>query len=210
MLVLDDAGRNRHAAEDGLYHRLSRSGRVVCAADLRGTGDMRPEVGRGNPGYTIPHDAEEDFAWASLILGKSLLAQRIEDTLAILQALENLGHARVVLSAKGRLTIPALFAFALWPRAEKLYLSGGLASYEAMLESEYYKQPLANLAFDLYRNVDLPDLARSSAPRKIHLAGMQDGAGKTFSEAAVRKIYSSSNVQVSAEPAWDESAFQSL
>ena len=59
------------------------SGILVCAADVRGIGDSRPEVGRGNPGYTIEHEAEEEFAWGSLILGKSLLRQRAEDILAV-------------------------------------------------------------------------------------------------------------------------------
>ena len=53
LLVLDEKGRNAGANEDGTYHRLAREGRVVCAADIRGIGDMRPEVGRGDPAYTV-------------------------------------------------------------------------------------------------------------------------------------------------------------
>ncbi len=89
LLVLDDRGRSTDAQEGGLYHQLASSGRRVLAADVRGIGDSRPEVGRGNPRYTIPHDSEEDFAWASLILGESLLAQRIGDILATVRALRN-------------------------------------------------------------------------------------------------------------------------
>ena len=54
LLVLDDRGRNALAHEDALYHRLAQSGRNIFAADVRGIGDTRPEVGRGNPAYTIP------------------------------------------------------------------------------------------------------------------------------------------------------------
>ena len=55
---------------------------------------------------------EEEFAWAALILGNPLLAQRIRDILAATYALQNLPAASgrpVALAARGRLTVPALF-----------------------------------------------------------------------------------------------------
>ncbi len=166
-LTLDDRGRNAEAHEDGMYHRLARSGRVVCAADIRGIGDMRPEVGRGDPAYTVPHDSEEDFAWASLILGSSLLAQRVQDILAVLQALKNepgIAGQQIILAARGRLTVPALFAFAASPLADSLYLAGGLISYRNLLETEDYRASLANFGWDLFRHVDLPLTRRPSRP----------------------------------------------
>jgi len=213
LLVLDENGRNSGASEDGIYHRLARKGRVVCAADVRGIGDTRPEVGRGNPAYTIPHDSEEDFAWASLVLGNSLLAQRVEDILALVQALSNepavIGR-HLIIAARGRLTIPALFAFAASPLADSLYLAGGLISYQNLLETEYYRQPLASFAWDLFRRTDLPLLAAQAAPRRVHLAGALDGSGNALDLSLVRHIYSGQNVQFSALPAWDEAALDSL
>ena len=174
VLAIDAAGRNADSHEDGLYDQLARGGRVVCAADVRGIGDTRPEVGRGNPGYTIEHDAEDAFAWASLILGESLLAQRIEDILALAQALRNhpsVQGTKLVMAARGRLTVPALFAFAASPLADSLYLAGGLDCYRSVLETEQYRQPLSNFAFDIARITDLPRLAAQAAPRSIRLAG---------------------------------------
>jgi dienelactone hydrolase len=210
LLLLDDLGRNRNLAEDGLYYRLARAGRLVCAADLRGIGDLSPEVGRGNPGYTIPQNAEESFAWACLVLGRSLLAQRIADIVALITALEKEGIGRIVLAARGRLAVPALFAFQASPGVDRLYLAGGLIAYRQLLETEFYQQTLANFAFDLYRTTDLPALALTCAPRLVHLAGMEDGAGKRLSVAAVRSEYPWPHVRVSAVPAWDVSTFQSL
>ncbi len=213
FLVLDDRGRNAGAHEDGIYHRLARKGFLVCAADIRGIGDTRPEVGRGNPEYTIPHDAEEEFAWASLILGNPFLSQRVTDILSLVRAVKatfGKGIAQFALAARGRLTVPALFAFAMAPDLGLLYLAGGLASFESVLETEVYNQPLANFAWDLFRFTDLPLLAAHSAPRPIHLAGAVNGAGNRMNLAELQRIYSSANVRFSSEPAWDDNILSSV
>jgi dienelactone hydrolase len=212
LLLLDDRGRNSGIGEDGLYQRLARSGALICAADPRGIGDMRPEVGRGNPGYTIEHDSEEDYAWGSLILGMSLLRQRVEDILALTQALRNdarSANRRIVIGARGRLTIPALLAFAASPLADSLYLAGGLVSYRRLLETEEYSQPLSIFEWNIFRQTDLPQLAEEAA-RPIYLAEMTDARGNRMDVEMVRRIYRSNNIRFSPQPAWDLSAFEAL
>jgi dienelactone hydrolase len=203
LLLLDSRGRNAGAQEDGLYHRLARAGHRVCAADIRGMGDSRPETGRGNPAYTIPHESEEDFAWASLILGDSLLSQRVKDILSLVRALKA-GGGRVALAARGRLTVPALFAFAASDDIASLYLAGGLVSFRNLLETEIYSEPLSNFAWNLFRQTDLPVLAARSAPRLIHLAGAVDASVRPVTADVLRQIYSTENVTVSDAPSWDE------
>ena len=213
LLVLDDRGRNALAHEGGVYHRLAKAGQIVWAADLRGIGDMRPEVGRGNPSYTIPHDSEEDYAWASLILGTPLLSQRIIDILALVQAMRNekmLANRRLVLAARGQLTVPALFAFTIATELDSLYLAAGLASFKDLLETELYKQPLANFAWNLFRATDLPLLAGQAQGRRIHLAGAVGGDDKPLPVPSVRAIYPSNNVSISGSAAWDEGSFAAL
>lgn len=202
LLALDDRGRNHDAHEDGAYHRLARAGQFVCAADIRGMGDARPEVGRGNPAYTIPHDSEEEFAWASLILGKSLLRQRISDILALARAMKNEAGKPLRLAARGRLCVPALFAFHQMPEIDSLYLSAGLLSYENLLTTENYSEPLANFEWRLFEATDLPFLARDCAPRSIEIAGAVDAASKTLSIEQVRRAYESSHVSISASALW--------
>ena len=209
LLALDDRGRNQCAHEDDLYHRLARSGQTVCAADIRCIGDARPEVGRGNPSYTVPHELEEDYAWASLILGKPLLAQRVTDILAFVQALKNengLAGRPLALAARGSLTVPALFAFAASRDIESLYLAGGLVSFKDLLMTESYNQTLGNFAWNLFRLTDLPQLAAESAPRRIHLAGAVNAAGKPLPIASLRPIYTSANVTFSGAAAWNDAA----
>ena len=201
ILILDEHGRNQHWREGGLGEKLAAQGRIVCAADLRGIGDLRPEAGRGSSGYTISHASEEEYAWASLILGRPLLGQRVADILALVQALKSQG--RIALAANGRLTIPALFAAALTKDIESVYLSGGLVSFRAIAESEHYKQPLCNFIPDVLAHVDLPELAAALAPRRIHIAAPTDAAGQPLELDAARKIYPHSNVELSREAGWN-------
>jgi dienelactone hydrolase len=206
LLVLDEDGRNTHIREGDVYDQLTHAGSVICVADIRGIGDSKPEVGRGNPGFTIPHESEEQFAWGSLILGNSLLAQRVVDILALVQAMKNdtaAGSGRLAIAARGRLTVPALFAFAASRLVDSLYLAGGLISYQNLLETESYQQPLASFAWDVFQRIDLPQLAAQAAPRLIHLAGTVDASGRQMDPAVVRTVYSTANIRISEGPSWD-------
>ena len=201
ILILDESGRNQHWREGGLCEMLASKGRIACAADLRGIGDLRPEAGRGSPGHTIPHATEEQYAWASLILGRPLLGQRVEDILALVQGLKSRGS--IAIAASGELTIPALMAAFLSAEVESIYLSGGLASFRSIVNQENYKQPLAGLVPGVLAHTDLPQLARAIAPRPVYIAGATDAGGQRLGVDAVRRIYPHSNVEVYPEASWN-------
>ena len=87
LLVIEPNGRNGAWHEDELYDQLAGAGIAVCAADVRGVGDLEAQFGPGAAGYARSHSTEENYAWASLILGRSLLGQRTTDIVALAQAL---------------------------------------------------------------------------------------------------------------------------
>jgi len=64
LLLLEPAGRDIRWQEGGLYYTLAQRGYAVCAADVRGVGDLAPEVGRGAAEYARSHADEENYAWA--------------------------------------------------------------------------------------------------------------------------------------------------
>jgi cephalosporin-C deacetylase-like acetyl esterase len=199
MLIVEPRGRSARWGEGALYHQLAAAGVVVCAADIRGIGDLWPEVARGNPHYTIPHATEEAYAWAGLILGKPLVGQRVTDLLAFVRAfgsMEATRGRRIVLAATGHLTIPALFASALDRRIERTYLEGGLVTYRSLLDVEEYEQPTANFLPGVLEVCDLPDVAALAAPRRIVAAGGVDPAYARIP-----------NVELRPESRWD---FESL
>jgi dienelactone hydrolase len=203
LLALEAGGRNAGAREDGLYETLAARGALVCAADVRGIGDLAPEHPRGHASRARTHSDEENFAWASLILGRPLVGQRVADILALAAALRARGAPKLRLAASGRLTVPALCAAALDARIDELYLAGPLVSFASVLERDQYNTPLANFIPGILRHTDLPEIASAIAPRPIVLAGAVDGAGKTMDAARVRALYAE-NADVRPRARWDE------
>ena len=101
---------------------------------------LRPEYSPGASGYAGSHQREEDYAWGSLILGKPLAGQRVADILALTSALGKYPATAgrpIHLAALGKLTVPALFAAALAPNIQKLYLAGGLVSFQNVVKQKF-------------------------------------------------------------------------
>jgi hypothetical protein len=192
-----------------LYHTLAQRGYAVCAADVRGVGDLAPEIGRGAADYARSHADEEDYAWASLILGKPLVGQRVTDILALAAALRAhpaLRGLTLKVAAQGRLTVAALFAAAMDPAIGELYLAGGLISFRSVVETERYSAPFGSFVFGMLQHTDLPEVAASMAPRRVCLAGAVDAAGGTLEVAPVRGVYGGKHIVVRAEAKWDAEA----
>jgi dienelactone hydrolase len=211
LLMLDERGRTHDWREEGLYHKLAAAGFIVCAFDVRGIGDLAPEVGRGNPGYTAPHAVEEAYAWASMILGHPLLGQRVEDILAMSRAVQEWrgGGRRVVLCANGHMTVPALCATALDPSIHTAYLAHGLVSWSSLLEGDSYTEPFSSFLPGVLNKTDLPFVARLAGPRAIVLAGTVNSRGQAVPVADVRSLYGT-GVEVRSNPAWDVNTFTAL
>lgn len=167
LLIMDPQGRTPRWREGDLYHQLAAQGLAVCAFDVRGIGDLSPEVGRGNPFYTRPHSEDDAYAWASLILGHPLLGQRVVDALAAVRAIRNhpAGKDRkLLLAARGKTTVPALIAASVDPEI-MVYTVGGLNSYRSILDKEELDEPLANFVPSVLHHTDLPELKASLGHR---------------------------------------------
>ena len=205
LVLLIEPNRNAAWHEGELCDRLANAGIAVCAADVRGVGDLEPQFTRGSVGYIRGHQSEEDYAWASLNLGHSLLGQRATDILGLTAALAGAyPRATILLAARDKMTVPALCAAALEPRLAKVYLTRHLVSWRSFAETENYTAPLANLAPDVLSKTDLPQIARSIAPRPVIVAGALDAAGHPVAPAdAPYQNYRE-------KPAWDFEALSQL
>ena len=206
LLVLEPNGRNGRWHEGELYQNLAMRGYAVCVPDLRGVGDMAPEFGRGSAHYGRSHQEEENYAWASMILGRPLLGQRVTDILAVLQAISRypaLAGRKLRVAAQGKMTVPAAFAAALEPRVDSLYLSGGLISYRSLVDTEDYFHTFANFSPKLLLHTDLPEIIAGLAPRAVSLAGTVDAAGTGVGAKKVGEIYrSAGNVRITDRADW--------
>ena len=198
LLLIQPNGRNAAWHEDELYEQLAGAGIAVCAADVRGVGDLEPQFGPGAAGYARGHQTEENYAWASLILGRSLLGQRTSDILALTQSLaQSYPRAAITLAARDKMTAPSLCAASLDPRISKVYLARHLVSWRSVTELENYTYPLASLVPDTLRATDLPEIARSIAPRSVIVAGAVDAVGRLLPRSGVPYANYREN------PAWD-------
>ena len=212
LLLLEPSGRNGPWHEDELYQTLAAEGFAVAVLDVRGIGDLAPEIGQGNPRYTKAHSEEEDYAWASLILGKPLLGQRTTDVLAVIRALKQhpvVQNRQFLLAAQGRMTPLGQVVAALDPGVVKIYLSGGLASFRKILETENFGHPFANFVPDILNHTDLPEITAGMGRRKVILAGMLDGGGRRIDTPAIRKMYErTQNLEVLDQAQWNLDALR--
>lgn len=206
LILLHSAGRNVEWHESETCQTLARQGFTVCAPDLRGIGDLMPEMTRGNPRYARWHNEEEAYAWASLMLGRPLLSQRVTDLLAVVRSLkqhEGMGGRPIMVAAQGRHSVTAQFAAALSPDISRIYLSGGLVSFRSVVETENYNHPLSNFIPGILKHTDLPEITASAGVRKMVLGGMVDGAGRRLNSAAVRTAYAQvRNLEVREQSGW--------
>ncbi|MBN8730589.1 MAG: acetylxylan esterase [Acidobacteria bacterium] len=200
LILLEPSGRSVNWGEDSLYQQLAASGRLVIAPDLRGLGDLRPELSRHGFGNALRHQDEDAYAWASMMLGRPLLGQRVSDILAVVRAATALyGSDSVHVAALSHLTVPALCAAALEPRIASLHLSRHLASWRSLATSEQYNHPFANFLYGILRLTDLPQIAASVAPRPITITALSD--------PTAAPLYTSSNVKFANTPPWALATF---
>lgn len=211
LILAEPGGRTSQWREGSLCPRLAAAGFAVCALDVRGVGDLRPEVGRGNQGYALSHAREEAYAWASLILGKPLLGQRVEDLAAAARALKPYAGdgRRLVLAARGSMAVPALCTAALVPEIDAVYLAGGLLSWSSLLEVDDYRESFANFLPGILNRTDLPFIARSVLPRRVIIAGAVDATGRTVDRETAVKLYGP-DVDVRPRAGWDMEVLTSL
>jgi hypothetical protein len=130
----------------------------------------------------------------------------VADILALVAGLRKhsaLGSRPVVVAARSRLTVPAIFAAALDANISELYLERGLASFRSVVDTEIYDHSFANFVPNMLRHTDLPDVVSSLAPRRVRLAGTVDGGGNRMAAAAVRSIYPGGHISVLDKPGWD-------
>lgn len=211
LLVLDEKEHDRLWFAPEVDQILAEDTPVICTAELRGVGAVIPEFSSGAADYEAWHEQEENYAWASLALGKPLVGQRVTDILALVAALRLHPATRtrqIYLAALGKLTVPALFAASLEPDIKGLYLAGGLACFQNLIQTEVPRYPFANYVPALLNHTDLPEIAASITPRKIVLAGTIDAEGSAMKTAAIRAIYAAASQagNVSVVPTADWSA----
>lgn len=193
LVVLDDVLAQRLWFEPEADDVLpENSPALICAADLRGVGTLAPQFSPGAPEYESWHQQEENYSWSSLYFGRPLIGQRVRDILSLTAALRSIPETSgrpLHLAARGRLVFPALLAAALDPKISGLYLSGGLAAFGLIIETEMPNQPLANYIPGWLNHTDIPEVVASLAPRTVLWSGATDATGAALAHEKAAGLF---------------------
>lgn len=210
--IVDDGvnGLLRRRSEQ-ISKRL-QSGWTVVIAEVRGTGQSRPNNDLGPQSELTRHSA------TSLMLGEPLLAGQLRDLRAVWQHVkktidrplaevavlgdsdaeglpvdEPFAHPHRVNSRPAEchptgMLLALLFAL-FEDDVNSVEAYGGLVSYQSMLESPFVQVPHACIVPGVLREVDLPDVVAALAPRRVQLFQLVDGRGRRIDLSTAHDAY---------------------
>ncbi len=193
VLYISDGYANEAVGEPSPFDEVISQGHAVCAIAVRGTGLSAPRPPRGGPNFYRQMNLKERFAWANLVLGTSVIGQRVWDilrTLDYLASRPDVDVSQIRIIGQEDAGLAALMAAVLDQRARSLLLTGTLVSYMSVVESSDYSLPLEWFVPEILRHFDIPDLSAALYPRNLSLLNAVDAPGTSLSEAAVRQHYS--------------------
>jgi hypothetical protein len=142
---------------------MLKSGRVVLAVDVRGTGETGKTSG-GTLSKATGFDWKNGFT--AYLLGRSYVAMHAEDILTCGRFLKEQKSGPVDLVAVGHVCVPALHAAALEPDLfDSVKLIRSLASWSGVIESGLSVNQFVNTIHGALKVYDLPNLAETLADK---------------------------------------------
>src|SRR5581483_489010 len=164
LIIVDEHGRNSAGARE-LTRGLSGAGYAALTVDLRGWGETEPTTGaRKNRPL-----GDEFFAVHGLELGRSLLAMRVLDLLAVV-SLNRASYEKIHVIGIGSGGLVALHAAALDRSISGVVTVRTLRAYQDVIERRLSTEPLASFVPYALQHYDLPQLSGFIAPRFcVHL-----------------------------------------
>lgn len=179
VLYVHEKGKAADAAPSGAIELLVRSGKIVLAVDLRGTGETQ----RTGQRYfqTDFHGPDGQDFYVAYLLGRSYVGMRAEDLTICARWLRR-NHApqdaAAELIAVGHLGIPALHAAVAAPDLfGPVTLVRPFVSWTNAIELGVNKLPLVGTVHGALALYDLPDLAALLGDR-LHTVEPVDAMGR--------------------------------
>jgi cephalosporin-C deacetylase-like acetyl esterase len=175
LLWLHGSGKAVDAGVGGDIEQAVRSGHIVLAADVRGTGEGSwPQVKAG-------YSEQWRMFNRAMLIGKPLLGMQVADALAALDILaERPDVSSTSVMGKGNGGVVALYAAALEPRIAKVAVEGAPTSYMQIVRAETHEGILDIVVPGVLRDFDLPDLERIIAPRPLKRVAVGERPAATF------------------------------
>jgi len=134
----------------------------------------------------------ERFAWANLVLGNSVIGQRIWDivrTLDYLSSRPDVDTSQIRMIGQEEAGLAALMAAVLDERIRSVLLTQMIVSYMSVVQSTDYSLPLDWFVPGILRHFDVPDLSAAVYPRPVWIVDAFDAPGTALTQQDVRQCY---------------------
>ncbi|MGB8478316.1 MAG: acetylxylan esterase [Acidobacteriaceae bacterium] len=188
VLYISDGLADEVVAEPSPFDEIFNTGYAVCAINLRGMGLSVPRPPRGGPDYYNGMLLEDRFAWANLVLGISVIGQRVWDILRTsdyLASRSDVDLSQVQIVGKGPAGLAALMAAALDRRVRSVLIDRTLATHTSIVDSQEYSLPLDWFLPGILQHFDLPDIVAAIHPRPTWVLNAVDAIEGVLPESAV-------------------------
>jgi cephalosporin-C deacetylase-like acetyl esterase len=193
VLFIGDGLADEVVAEPSVFDQILSQGQALCAITLRGTGISMPRPPYAGPRFYMGMPVEERIAWTNLVLGSSVIGQRVWDIVRALDYLESradVDSSQIRILGRGPAGLAALMAAALDERVQAVLIQRTLATYSSIVNSEEYEIALDWFAPGILKHFDLPDITAAIYPRPVWIVDAVDAQAGVLSESAVRESYS--------------------
>ncbi|MFC1558366.1 alpha/beta hydrolase family protein [candidate division KSB1 bacterium] len=208
VIYIHPEGKSANASVGGGMENLVRSGFIVAAPDIIGTGETKGMT-------TYPGR----YGYGSMIIGRSIVGIQAGDIARVVNFLTERGDVKddLICAAAFDELCPALLHAAVFePSISKSAFISPPVSYRAIAMNRFYEY---NISFEwgvagALTAYDLPDLAACIAPRKLLFVGAKDNMKETaqaslfnreygFTRSVYSKMNASDNMKV-LETMYDE------
>ena len=179
IIYLHPSGKAAGAAPGGEMEWFVKKGFTVLAPDLIGTGETGPGIFEGD---SYIDSVSHNLWYASILIGRSIVGIRAGDVVRFTKLLkQNTAINEIYGVAIKEMSPVLLHAAAFNQDIVRIALIEPLSSYQSIVTNEFYKSSYIHGAVAAaIGSYDLPDLAASLAPRKLVMAGVRDGNGKSL------------------------------
>jgi cephalosporin-C deacetylase-like acetyl esterase len=193
-VILSSSGKNRLFDDLDLLSAVNELDIALCAIDTRGSGQATPRLPSSGPLF-YGRAIEMAYSLVSLSAGVPLIGQRVWDFLGCLDYLHtrpDVDPSRIGVFGKEASGFEALFGAALDDRLRGVLLQQTLVDFASVVASPDYNLKVASFPFGLLKHFDLPQIARTIAPRPVWLLDTVDAKGDSLPSSQVRTRYGSS------------------
>lgn len=178
----------------GVLDQLARSGNLVIAADVRGSGKTHASdtssLSTGEFGQLF--DMDTGAAYAAWSMDCSLLGMRVQDVVRCVDYTlqrEGVDPRRLHLIGKGRAALWCLYAAALDDRIPNLICTGSLLSYRTLALADRYLYGADVFVPGILHHFDLPEVAAAVAPRPLVFIKPRDGMKRAVGHKQAEEAY---------------------